>query len=80
MVTTGGLSKEALAKILEARTYLEKNERFLDWITDANDESTYDVFLSSLDKTDQEHVADFLRHNGGITRSELGLSLIVIIY
>ena len=63
-IDSGVLSHDVSKAIQAGKTIAERNERFLEWISENC--KHYVTFLELLTRTSQEHVSNYLTNNGGI--------------
>jgi len=65
------LTRRQIASVRAERTAYDRNDALLELLTTDNQ---CDQFLNALQRTDQEHVANFVTYNGG-QKQNVGLQL-----
>jgi len=56
------LTRQELADVRSERTVYRRNAALLDLLTS---DDQCDKFLTALERTDQQHIVNFITHNGG---------------
>jgi len=62
------LSRRQCARVRSERTVYERNDALLDLLTS---EDQCDKFLKALERTGQQHVANYITQNGGQNHSDV---------
>jgi len=62
LLSLGVLTRPQLADVRSARTVYRRSAAMLELLTTADQ---CDQFLEALERTEQLHVVNFIRHNGG---------------